>query len=204
MKMDQPVSVVILAAGKSSRMNYPKLLLPFDDNKKFIEKIIDEYIDAGMKQVVLVVNGDVENKVRAVLSARYQSHFIQVVVNPFPARGRFLSIQLGLKKIKDGLCFLQNIDNPFITGALLAEMIKSKMDSGYVVPAYFNKGGHPVLLSGDIIKYLVLLEGFEYNLRNVLSSFTKVRIGWHDENILANINTRQEYRNYFMGSEVAV
>lgn len=204
MKMNQPVSVVILAAGNSSRMNYPKLLLPFDDNRTFIEKIIDAYIDARVNQVVLVVNGDVENKVRAVLSSRYQSHLIQLVVNPFPARGRFFSIQLGLKKIKDGLCFLQNIDNPFISGALLEEMIKSEMDSGYVVPACFNKGGHPVLLSGDIIKYLVLLEGFEHNLRYVLSSFTKVSMEWPDENILANINTRQEYRNYFMGSEVAV
>ena len=201
MIMHQSVSVVILAAGNSSRINSPKPFLPFDDKRNFIEKIIDTYIAAGIDDIILIINTDIERKMRSILSKNYQSHNIELVINLFPQRGRFYSIQLGFQHINSSFCFLQNIDNPFITKPLLNEMMKAVIIANYVVPACRNKDGHPVLLSNDIVNQLLLLNGDDHNLRNELKCFSKVKVNWPYEYILANINTREEYRKYFLDCE---
>jgi len=204
MKMERSVSTVILAAGNSSRMNYPKPFLPFDDKRNFIEKIIDTYIAAGINAIILIINADIEKKTRSILSTYYQSCRIKLVVNRFPERGRFYSIQQGFKQITSSFCFIQNIDNPFISKVLLKEMMKVVTITNYVVPACRNKEGHPVLLSNDIVKHLLLLKGDDYNLRNELKYFSKIKVTWPYEEILANINTREEYRKYFLPCEATM
>ena len=200
--MHQSLSVVILAAGNSSRMNSPKPFLPFDDKRNFIEKIIDEYIAAGINDIFLIINADIERRMKLMLSNSYQSQKIELVVNQYPERGRFYSIQTGLGKVKTSSCFLQNIDNPFITMPLINEIMKAATDADYVVPAFQDKEGHPVLLSNEIVKHLVRLEGQDHHLRNELKHFSKAKVNWPYENILANINTREEYMKHFLEYEV--
>ena len=200
--MEPAFSTVILAAGNSSRMNSPKLFLPFDDKRSFIEKIIDTYIAAGIRDIILIINTDIEKKMKLMLSNNYQSQEIELVVNRNTERGRFYSIRLGLQHISSRFCFLQNTDNPFITKYLLGEMMKAAAIDKYVIPACRNKDGHPVLLSNDIVNKLLLLNGDDHNLRNELKCFSKVKVNWPYEYILANINTREEYRKYFSLCEV--
>ena len=202
MKRKPAFSTVILAAGNSSRMNFPKPFLPFDDKRSFIEKIIDTYMNAGIRDIILVINEKIEKRLRLLLSMNYEDHMIMLIVNRFPERGRFYSIQQGLKNVKCRFCFIQNIDNPFITEVLLNDMMKGAADANYVVPGFQNKEGHPVLLSNKIVRNLLLLKGDDHNLRNELKCFSKITVNWPNEYILANINTREEYRKYFMPGEV--
>ncbi len=204
MRSTNPVSVVILAAGNSSRMNYPKLFLPFDDGRNFLEKILEDYIDTGINQIILVISSIIEQSTRSILLAENLGNNIELVVNRFPEKGRFYSIQQGLKKVNSPLCFIQNIDNPFISSSLLREMIRASRAAGFVVPVCLNKDGHPVLLSYDIVGHLLSLNGHDHHLRNELNSFTKIQLAWPDENILANINTREAYRDYFVSYETLV
>ena len=204
MKAGRSFSVAILAAGNSSRMNYPKLFLPFDGEKKFIQKIIDTYIAVGVNAIILIINADIEKKMRLILSKNYQSHKIKLVVNPFPERGRFYSIQQGLRNINSSFCFIQNIDNPFISKSLLNEMIKVVTNANYVVPSCRKKDGHPILISNEIVKHLLLLKGFDHNLRNELNYFSKIKVPWPQEEILANINTPEEYQKCFSLSESVI
>ena len=196
-------STVILAAGNSSRMNSPKPFLPFDDKRCFIEKIIDVYIAAGISDIIVVINTDIERRMRLLLAEKYPSQKIGLVVNRYTERGRFYSIRLGLQYMKGNFCFLQNTDNPFITRSLLSEMMKVVTIGHYVIPACRNRDGHPVLLSNDIGNQLLLLKGDDHNLRNELRSFSKVKINWPYKYILANINTREEYRKYFLPGDLA-
>ncbi|HEY6062011.1 MAG TPA: NTP transferase domain-containing protein [Chitinophagaceae bacterium] len=198
MKMEAAFSTVILAAGNSSRMNSPKPFLPFDDKRNFIEKIIDTYIAAGIHDIILIISGDIERRMKLMLSNSYPSQKIELVVNRYPERGRFYSIRLGLGNVKTSSCFLQNTDNPFITMPLVNEIMKADTDSAYVVPAFRDKEGHPVLVSNEIVKHLLLLEGEDHHLRNELKRFSKIKVNWPYENILANINTREEYMKYFL------
>lgn len=204
MKINQSVSVVILAAGNSSRMNAPKPFLPFDDGRNFIEKIIDSYITAGIRDVIIVINESMERRLSLILEMNYPTFNIKVVVNRFPERGRFYSIQLGLGKVKSRFSFIQNIDNPFTTKGLLTEMKNLVTDTNYVVPVFHKKDGHPVLLGNHIVAHLLSLTGDDQNLRIELIKFSKINLIWPFEDILANINSREDYRKYFLLSEVAL
>lgn len=198
MKKHEAVSVVILAAGNSSRMSSPKPFLPFDAERNFMEKIIDAYIAAGINDFVVVINENMERRLRLILSMNYKPYDIELVVNRYPEKGRFYSVQLGLKMVKNGSCFIQNIDNPFTTNGLLLNMMGMVTDDNCIIPAFNNKEGHPVLLSKGILEDLVLLKGDEHNLRTELNRFPKVKMDWPFEDILANINTREDYGNYFL------
>jgi len=110
----QNSAVVILAAGFSGRMGIPKLSLPFDEKQTFTEKIISTYLTAGCKNIVLVVNRQGNEVLRQQTDFLTESN-VSVVLNTFPQRERFYSLQLGLKLL-DGFraVFVQNIDNPFV------------------------------------------------------------------------------------------
>lgn len=196
--MKDSVTVIILAAGSSARMGNPKPFLPYDEKRNFICKITDTYIAAGVKNIILVVSLAIENEVRQLLEKNYSGQPVRVVVNSFPERGRFYSLQLALKNTSSSFCFLQNIDNPFVTEKLLAEMLEMKKPEAYVVPVYNNQKGHPVLIGPAVMKHCRSLNEYEYNIRQELMNFEEIKIDCTDENILANINTPELYQKYFL------
>ncbi len=55
-KIEKEFSVIILAAGKSSRMGLPKLSLRYNENKIFIEHIVNKYEDFRCKEIIIVEN----------------------------------------------------------------------------------------------------------------------------------------------------
>lgn len=189
------ISAVILAAGKSSRLKQQKAFLLFENEKTFLQKIAETYISAD--EIIVVINSAIEEKTKEVLSEFIQDGQARLVLNQYPGKGRFYSIKQGLQYAGGDFCFLQNIDNPFISTDLLVQMLNAVTEDGYVVPDYNGKDGHPVLLSKNIVKYLLSLKGDFYNMREELNNFAKTALPWQNENILANINTEEEYQNFF-------
>ena len=200
--MNNSVSVIILAAGNSSRMNRPKPFLPFDEKRNFFDKIAGTYISAGIKDLILVISPAIEDEVKRILAKNYPDQPVGIVVNSFPERGRFFSLQLGLEKTSSSFCFIQNIDNPFVAEELLVEMIRVKQRGTYVVPVYKNQNGHPVLISAEVMNHCRSLNGDDFNFRQELMNFTEIKVNWADEKILANINTTGLYQQYFQPCEV--
>ncbi len=190
-------SVLILAAGFSGRMGVPKFSLPYDKNQTFLTKIIRSYQSAGCKKIVVVVN-------RTGLEFLKQYKFFSdnsafpLVLNAFPERERFYSLQTGLKMLQDGKpVFIQNIDNPFVQPALLHRLAEVSSAESFVVPGYHGRGGHPVLLSAKIVSDLVASPDYRQNMRDFLQAYPKIYCPVEDKEILANINSRQEYKKYF-------
>jgi len=57
MNVDQnSVCAVIPATGMPSRMKTYKPLLKFDKNQTFIEKKVDEFLNFGCNQIIVVTN----------------------------------------------------------------------------------------------------------------------------------------------------
>lgn len=193
----QNSAVVILAAGFSGRMGIPKLSLPFDEKQTFTEKIITTYLTAGCKNIVLVVNR------QGIKALKQQKDFlaesnVSVVLNAFPERERFYSLQTGLKLL-DGFraVFVQNIDNPFVHPEWLQKLTEAFEPDAFVVPHHNGYGGHPILLSGKIIRDIKAFKSYRKNLRNFLQAYPKINCPVADEKILVNINSPAEYRKYF-------
>ncbi len=190
-------SVLILAAGFSGRMGVPKFSLPYDKNQTFLTKIIRSYQSAGCKKIVVVVNRTGQEFLREHEFFCDNSD-ISMVLNTFPERERFYSLQTGLKRFQDGRpVFIQNIDNPFVQPALLHRLAESFSAESFVVPYYNGRGGHPVLLSGKIVSDLMASPDYRQNMRDFLQAYPKIYCPVEDEEILVNINSRQEYKKYF-------
>ncbi len=191
------MAVVVLAAGFSGRMGKPKWSLPFDEKQTFIERITQTYLQAGCGKVVLVLNreGVASVERRGLLK---ENRRVLPVLNPFPEKERFFSVQTGLKALQDHpAVFLQNVDNPFVTSDILFCLAGSFRAGAYVVPQYGSRNGHPILLSGKIAGDLVASSNEKENLRRFLRKYPKIICPVQNERILLNINTPEAYRRVF-------
>jgi CTP:molybdopterin cytidylyltransferase MocA len=190
-------SVVILAGGKSERMNFPKPFLSYDAKRTFIEKIVDEYNRFGCREIIIVLNEDLNcSQWHEFLSILSKDTII--VYNKNSNLGRFYSLQLGIKALENNdYCFIQNIDSPFIDSDLLKKLYDSKTNYGYVVPEYKDKGGHPILIGREVINSIKEEKNISFNLKEKLRQFNKKTIDSGSDKVLVNINTLEEYKILF-------
>ena len=191
------VAVVILAAGESMRMKNPKPFLKFNNNRVFIDKIIDEYMQFGCSCIVVTINKKHTEWI-SYIAAKRSSGSIKFIVNNHPEYERFYSVKLGLLNIDDvDFCFIHNVDNPFIDKKILDDIYQFKSEGEYVVPNYKDKGGHPILLNRQVINKIISETNNSINLKKVLSSFKRINCNSGNDKILININTLEDYKKYF-------
>ncbi len=191
-------SAIILSAGKSERFGTPKALLHFDKNNSFLQKLLFEYSETGIKDIIIVINASLEMSLENQIQTLPPELKITALINPHPEKGRFSSIELAVNAVKKShLAFIQNIDNPFTTAELLRQMITKTDDCNYVVPVYNGEKGHPVLLSAKILNCIRKMKSSDGNLRELLDKFPSAELCVRNPNILANINTKDDYLKYF-------
>lgn len=186
-------AAIILAGGESKRMGFPKLLLPFDSGKTFIEQIADTYAKVIQGEVILVINAEVL-KAHSTFFSQFKD--LIIVPNHNPDLGRTYSIQLGLAKTQKRKIFIQNTDNPFVSEKSLLSMLELASKDAYVSPRSNGKGGHPILICGNVIDKIVKAD-YDKSLKSILAD--SMRIDWitDDASMLVNIDTRDVYKQYF-------
>ncbi len=189
--------VVILAAGNSVRMRFPKPLLMYDHNRTFIGKLVEDYNKFGCGEIVIVINKFISRNTE-ILSLANKYPGLKVVINEYPEYERFYSIKLGLNQLeRSTYCYIQNCDNPFIDMRFLGQMYYNKLNDGYVVPTTHGKGGHPILISKRIIDYIKKFPANDANLRDIMVKFNRMDLDLERGETLININTPEEYFKYF-------
>jgi molybdenum cofactor cytidylyltransferase len=189
-------SAIILSAGFSSRMKQAKFSLMFDKQKTFLEKIVQEYLDFNCNEIIVVMNSEgikLKEKLNLVFSDN-----VKFVLNKYPERERFYSLQLAVKSLnKTDCCFIQNIDNPFVTQSLLQIIFNNKNKADYIIPSYNTKGGHPILISKKVINTMQNEINYNIILKDFLQTFTKYYIKTDDDKILLNINNIEIFNSFF-------
>jgi CTP:molybdopterin cytidylyltransferase MocA len=190
---DQKAGCIILSAGLSERMHSHKALLPFSNDENFLQHISTHYRESGIENPTVVANPGIALR---TLAGKLNEHCF--IINDFPERGRLYSIQLGLKN-NPGIewCFIQNIDNPFVTKELITQLFELRHSADCITPTFLDKGGHPVLISLNIINHILHLTDFNERLNDVIARFTRFKFPVSDEHILVNINTAEDYKRYF-------
>ena len=192
--MNNDYSVVILAAGNSSRMGKSKLILKCNNNKTFIENISDQYYKFGCKQIIIVLNSEgsgIINVNNITLTDKSE-----IAINNHPELGRFNSIKIGMQHVKSNKCFVHNIDNPFANIKVLKNL--SNSISGYDIakPVYNGKGGHPILISKKVIEKINYETNINFNFKDYIKPFSSTEVFINDNTILFNINTLDEYQDF--------
>jgi CTP:molybdopterin cytidylyltransferase MocA len=186
---------VILAAGRSERMKEMKAFLPFDDNNRFLEKILSTYSGWGCSEIVVVTNPEAIQRMKL---AGMVPSAVTIVVNDHMEFERFFSVKLGLGAIRSSsFCFIQDVDNPCIDSPILDLLYQHRSDEKYVSPVFENKRGHPVLLNRENMNRICKWNVNSANFKEVLGTFECQNVEMPDDRVLININSPEEYKRYF-------
>jgi molybdenum cofactor cytidylyltransferase len=176
-------------------MGQLKFSLKFDDEFTFIEKIVDSYNRFGCIEVKIVLNSQGIGLIKSLKSKMIEPG--QIVLNPYPDREKFFSIQTGLKALKHpSQVFIHQADNPYVIPDVLNSMLDNYDKGDYLVPCYQGKGGHPILISEKVISEICRINSYDINLRNFLERFEKLRLELDFPEVLLNINTPEDYRKF--------
>jgi len=153
------LSMIITAAGLSSRYPPNKLLLEID-GLPVIAKTVSVF--GGFQNDIIIVTGHESQKVGLELTQIYPAK-LTFTFNPDFAHGLSTSVRTGLGAINlsaeiVGFC---NGDRPFIrrrTAELLANTARQN-PTKIVYPIFANKPGQPVFFPSDLIPELRRLTG---------------------------------------------
>ena len=196
MSKEKHVSVIILAAGNSERMGFPKALLKWDDQQTFLEKICSDYAAFGCEEIILVINKDLLNLILKKQLTLPEN--LSIVVNEQLELGRMYSMFLGVNKWnRQKYCFVQNIDNPFVNADILKNIFMNRNEDHAIVPVCEGKRGHPVLINRKIADRISALHDFNHTLKTLINESGITEVSVNDPEILHNINTPADYKNLF-------
>jgi len=151
--------VIILAAGKSSRLGQPKQNLIFR-GKTLLQSAIETALasDCELAVAVLGANDDV---IRPTIS----QYPVNLVHNANWAEGMASSIRLGITEVKKNpqitSVILMLCDQPFVSAGLLNELALAGMANDIVGCIYNTAAGVPVLFNAKYFEPLQLLTGDE-------------------------------------------
>ena len=191
------IYTIILAGGRSTRFGSPKPFLKFDGKLTFLEKLVDVYNEFGCENIVTVLNQSYYELFVRLYPESFRSK-MNLVYNSKSELGRFYSLTLGSSLVSDAdYCFIQNIDNPFTDLVTLRKLYNSRRDDSYISPVNQNKGGHPILIPKLIIDKINKETDKDLNTKVFLNQFSKITVEVLNEKIFANINSHEDYADYF-------
>lgn len=144
---------ILLAAGESRRMGYPKPLLRLGD-RTFVEAIVIAMLEV-LPRVVVVIGAHAD-RVRAAIPSDPR---ISVVFNPNFERGQLSSIKAGLGALQDpdAAALIHLSDHPMVLPATFRALLDEHARSGkpIVVARYHGRRGHPVFFARPLFKELL-------------------------------------------------
>ena len=152
------LSILILAAGNSSRLNYPKQLIEFE-GQTLIERITETALKIS-DDILIVLGGNSE---LIIPKLERFNHTISTIFNPDWQQGMGTSIRIGVEKLaqKSDLILILLSDQPFISQVLLQNMLQNFAKSpNHIVSCRYNEQlGVPMLFDKSIFPELLRLSG---------------------------------------------
>ncbi len=152
---------IMLMAGRSSRMGFPKALLPFGD-QPLLAVLLERILESDLEPVILVL-GPHPRKMRKALGRLLGQAKLKIIRNPDYHQGLSTSIRKGLTQVPPwarGVMFLMG-DQPLLTAPVINRLIRSflKTADAILVPHYGRRPGNPVLFPKALIPELRKLSG---------------------------------------------
>jgi molybdenum cofactor cytidylyltransferase len=145
------ITALILAAGKSQRLGYPKALLSLG-HETFAARLLRLAGEAGVDTCRIVL-GYRARDLRRLLQLPDEV----VVVNQRYEEGQLVSLQCGLQGLSCDAVLVMPVDHPAISVHVLRQII-SRFRLGRplaVIPTYKGRGGHPTLFSKALFPELL-------------------------------------------------
>jgi len=152
-----PLSAIVLAAGKSSRMGKLKQLMPLGKST-ILEQTLANLLGSKATDIVVVLGHRAEEVMR-----KLSGQPVKLVVNPLYRQGMGTSIAAGLKFVdrQSPAVMLVLGDQPYVDSATINRLIDAfqKNDKGIAIPTYKGKRGHPLIFARKYQPQLARLKG---------------------------------------------
>jgi molybdenum cofactor cytidylyltransferase len=154
------LAAVVLAAGGSTRFGKPKQFALFQ-GEAFINRIVAAAMEAGCTPVVVVTGED-----SVPIGLELSELTVSIAVNPYWQSGVGSSIVVGIRHVMNlapdiDAALLLTCDQPFVTAAVLTQMIQFRLTSGkpIIASAYAETIGIPALFHRSCFPDLLRLKG---------------------------------------------
>jgi molybdenum cofactor cytidylyltransferase len=158
MNRSDRVAGIVLAAGSSSRMGRPKMLLPIGGGT-LLSGVARALLDAGLARVVVVLGHEADAVRRQ--AALPPDERLEVVVNDDWPSGMASSLRRGLDACADAEAAMVALgDQPGITAERVRRIVAAWRPGGsLVLPVHGGRAGHPVLFGRRLWPELRGLQG---------------------------------------------
>jgi molybdenum cofactor cytidylyltransferase len=195
-------SIIILAAGASSRMGMPKQLLMIE-GKTLIKRVSEMALDTSCHPIVVVLGANKEP-----IRKEIEKIPLTIIENPKWEDGMSSSMKMGLvgaymtEKEIDAVIFL-TVDMPFVSAKLINDMITKATENpdSQIVACSYEKQigtptvGIPVLFKRSLFNDLLELKGDEGAKKIVLKNKDKTTLIDFPEGKF-DLDTIDEYWNF--------
>ncbi len=210
----EPVAGIILAGGGSIRFGTPKQLLDWQ-GQPFVRVVAQTAINAGLSPVVVVTGAQAEQVEKVLIDLN-----IIVTHNPKWQTGQSSSIKAGLRAISKattretssrdpevnsgwdrlGAAIFLLADQPQVTPTILRALSEehARTMAAIVAPLVRGERANPVLFDRSTFPELMMLKG-DVGGRAIFSKVPVNYLPWHDESLLTDVDTADEYRKLING-----
>lgn len=191
------ISLVVLAAGKSTRMEQNKLLLRIN-GETLIRHVVKTATRSNADEVIVVVGYEAEKVKEQLLRLR-----CKLVMNENYLKGQSESVKAGLSAVSSSAEAVMVLPADV---ALIDEQSINKVIDEYrrsknliVIASHQNKSGHPILLDRRLFPEISGIGEDTLGLKAVINrhraEVNYVEVG--TDNALIDIDTQEEFDRYF-------
>ena len=186
------IAVVILAAGRSSRLGRPKQLLDLG-GEPLLRHTVRHALAAPVDEVVLVL-GNAADEVGAAVGELGQ----RTVLNPAFAEGQSTSLRAGIVALGPEVeaAVLMLGDQPTVGPEIVAALVARFREGGapIVQPVYGGVPANPVLIARELFPELLAVTGDE-GARSVIRAHAAAvaRVVVSDGQAPGDVDTEEDY-----------
>jgi molybdenum cofactor cytidylyltransferase len=198
MRIASKVAAVVLAAGLSTRMGQPKLLLDWG-GKTVVQTVLETLYDAGIERIYTVVGANREAVQESIFSLSFP---VETIFNPNYSNGEMTdSIIVGIQSVpRDAEAVLIVLgDQPQMMAEVIRGVLSAyqKTGSKIIVPSYQFRRGYPWLIDRSLWGELENLNS-SYTLRDFLGKHQD-QIHYFEVDtptVLQDLDTPQDYQQF--------
>jgi molybdenum cofactor cytidylyltransferase len=189
------LSLIVLAAGKSTRMHGRNKLLAKVEGTPMIRRVVVAALESKVDEVIVVVGWEAD-KVRKALAELP----CRIVLNKDYAKGQSTSVKAGLRDVGEttqAILVLPGdvamIDFRSINSIIDDYSLKKRL---IVIASYKGKLGHPVLLDRQLFNEIGAINEQTYGLKSIIEKYRrKIRlIETGSANVLLDVDTPEDLR----------
>lgn len=193
------IPVIVLAAGKSTRMGKPKAMLPLEGGDTFLTRIVRTFLDAGIDDIVVVVGSEADTIASAFAASGLAARLVE---NPEFEQGQLSSLLAGLRVVdRPGLTatLVTLVDVPFVAASTIRAVVDRyrRTHAPIVRPVRGTRHGHPVLIDRSLFDAIRAADpnaGAREVVRAHASPAGDVEVD--DEGAFADIDTPEDYERF--------